>query len=250
MDTSWAPQSPELSTPQPQPQPPQPQPPQPQQPQQHPPQHAVPATTAAAAALTPSPHSFFSPPTSDPALQAHVQPLPPTVTSAYMPRRAPRAESLQDADYLPDAASLPALSDHGNNGLVAGPPSLPPNTDNITIKNHFPVARIKRIMQADDDVGKVAQVTPVVVSKALELFMISLVTRAAAEAKSRNSKRVGAIHLKQAIMKNEQFDFLNDIVSKVADAPDRSEGDSMDADGKKKKVSSRRRKKAESDDEF
>ena len=79
--------------------------------------------------------------------------------------------------------------------------------------------------------------------------MISLVTKAAAEAKQRNSKRVGAIHLKQAIVKNEQFDFLNDIVSKVADAPEKSESDVMD-EGKKKKAPRGRRKKADDDDEF
>ena len=33
----------------------------------------------------------------------------------------------------------------------------------VTIKTKFPVARIKRIMQADEDVGKVSQVTPVAV---------------------------------------------------------------------------------------
>jgi hypothetical protein len=33
----------------------------------------------------------------------------------------------------------------------------------VEVKTKFPVARIKRIMQADEDVGKVAQVTPVVV---------------------------------------------------------------------------------------
>lgn len=87
-------------------------------------------------------------------------------------------------------------------------------------------------------------------AKALELFMISLVTKAAAEAKSRNSKRVGALHLKQAITKNEQFDFLNDIVSKVADAPEKTEGDSMDVDGKKKKQAGRRKKKTDDDEEF
>ncbi len=180
--------------------------------------------------------SSVAPLDSSPTLQA--APLaPPT----YMPRGVRPQESMQDAEYAPEP---------------------------ITIKNHFPVARIKRIMQADDDVGKVAQVTPVVVctcpvcnfflfmhanvaiAKALELFMISLVTKAAAEAKTRNSKRVGAIHLKQAITKNEQFDFLNDIVSKVADAPEKNEGDSMDVDGKKKKTPGRRKKKVDSDDEF
>jgi len=59
-------------------------------------------------------------------------------------------DTMHDADYLPDPP-LVAVTDSAN---------MP---DNITIKNHFPVARIKRIMQADDDVGKVAQVTPVVV---------------------------------------------------------------------------------------
>jgi Histone-like transcription factor (CBF/NF-Y) and archaeal histone len=32
-----------------------------------------------------------------------------------------------------------------------------------TWKSRFPVARIKKIMQADEDVGKVAQVTPVAI---------------------------------------------------------------------------------------
>ena len=38
--------------------------------------------------------------------------------------------------------------------------------EGIEVKTKFPVARIKRIMQADDDVGKVAQVTPTAVCKA------------------------------------------------------------------------------------
>ena len=80
--------------------------------------------------------------------------------------------------------------------------------------------------------------------------MISLVTKAAAEAKARNSKRVGAIHLKHAITKNEQFDFLNDIVSKVADAPDKTDADNMDVDTKKKRAAGRKKKKADDDDDF
>ncbi|KAH8688042.1 histone-fold-containing protein [Phaeosphaeriaceae sp. PMI808] len=167
-----------------------------------------------------------------------------------MPRGVRKTGGMHDADYMPDATmSIGShLLDTGN-GTGAGGSTLPPNVNDITIKNHFPVARIKRIMQADDDVGKVAQVTPVVVSKALELFMISLVTKAAAEAKSRNSKRVNTLHLKQAITNNEQFDFLNDIVSKVADAPEKAESDAMDVEGKKKKTSSRKKKKVDEDDD-
>jgi hypothetical protein len=79
--------------------------------------------------------------------------------------------------------------------------------------------------------------------------MVSLVTKAAAEAKARNSKRVGAIHLKQAITKDEQFDFLSEIVAKIADAPsgDKSEGDAMDVDAKKKKAGGRKKKKIDDD---
>lgn len=37
--------------------------------------------------------------------------------------------------------------------------------EGIEVKTKFPVARIKRIMQADEDVGKVAQTTPTAVGK-------------------------------------------------------------------------------------
>ena len=48
--------------------------------------------------------------------------------------------------------------------------------EGIEVKTKFPVARIKRIMQADEDVGKVAQVTPTAVCKH-HLFPISAVIR-------------------------------------------------------------------------
>jgi len=199
--------------------------------------HAVPQQTP------PEPQSSPSPSQQQPGAA-----IAPPANPSYAPPDSAHRQNMQDPDYIPEAfGAPPQMPDMGNGS--GGGSMLPPNVDDIVIKNHFPVARIKRIMQADDDVGKVAQVTPVVVSKALELFMISLVTKAAAEAKQRNSKRVGAVHLKQAITKNEQFDFLNDIVSKVADAPEKSEADGMD-DGKKKKAPRGRRKKADDDDEF
>jgi hypothetical protein len=50
-------------------------------------------------------------------------------------------------------------------GLTGSGPSL-----GIEVRTKFPVARIKRIMQADEEVGKVAQVTPVAVCKCSFLF--------------------------------------------------------------------------------
>lgn len=43
--------------------------------------------------------------------------------------------------------------------------------EGIEVKTKFPVARIKRIMQADEDVGKVSQVTPTAVCESLNPVM-------------------------------------------------------------------------------
>ncbi|EED19827.1 CBF/NF-Y family transcription factor, putative [Talaromyces stipitatus ATCC 10500] len=128
---------------------------------------------------------------------------------------------------------------------------IPKPWDGIDVKTKFPVARIKRIMQADEEVGKVAQVTPIAVSKALELFMISLVTKAAQEARDRNSKRVTAAHLKQAVAKDEVLDFLADICSKVPDQPARKndeDGSDHNNEGKRKSGGGRRKRDLDSDD--
>lgn len=147
--------------------------------------------------------------------------------------------------------------------------------EGIEVKTKFPVARIKRIMQADEDVGKVAQVTPTAVckfaqpllqapprqttdnhrvtAKALELFMISVVTKAANEARAKQSKRVTAAHLKQAVMKDDQLDFLEQIISKVPDAPapskkEKEEDSEEGGEGKRKKKGGTKRKKKDDDD--
>lgn len=70
-------------------------------------------------------------------------------------------------------------------------------------------------MQADEEVGKVAQQTPIAVGKALELFMVQLVTKSADVAREKNSKRVSAQMLKQVVESDDQWDFLRDIVSRV-----------------------------------
>lgn len=83
-------------------------------------------------------------------------------------------------------------------------------------------------------------------AKALELFMISLVTKAASEARLRSSKRVTAAHLKQAVAKDEVLDFLAEIIAKVPDAPAPSEKveDGSDvAEGKKRRGGARKKRK-------
>ena len=77
--------------------------------------------------------------------------------------------------------------------------------------------------------------------------MISLVTKAAAQAKSKSAKKVTAAHLKQVVESDEQFDFLAEIISKVPDAPvPKKEEDSEGVgDARKKRASGRRKRKEE-----
>ncbi|RMZ91080.1 hypothetical protein DV736_g1682, partial [Chaetothyriales sp. CBS 134916] len=99
----------------------------------------------------------------------------------------------------------------------------------LDVKTKFAVARIKRIMQADEDIGKVAQATPTAMAKALELFMVALITKGAAEARRPTNasgaggggKRITAQHLKSALMADPQFDFLSE---QCASVPDESAG--------------------------
>ncbi|KAK6081953.1 DNA polymerase epsilon subunit C [Seiridium cupressi] len=124
------------------------------------------------------------------------------------------------------------------------------------VRTKFPTARIKRIMQADEEVGKVAQQTPIAVGKALELFMVQIVTKSADVAKDKSSKRITAQMLKQAVEGNQQWDFLQDIVGKVSEkeekepkaktkTTDNTDSDEeFDAEPKKKGRGGRKKKAA------
>ncbi|KAF6739017.1 Dr1-associated corepressor [Oryzias melastigma] len=81
----------------------------------------------------------------------------------------------------------------------------------------FPPARIKKIMQTDEEIGKVAAAVPVIISRALELFLESLLTKACQVTQSRNAKTMTMSHLKQCIELEQQFDFLKDLVATVPD---------------------------------
>ncbi|CAH2053902.1 unnamed protein product [Thlaspi arvense] len=78
-------------------------------------------------------------------------------------------------------------------------------------------ARIKKIMQADEDVGKIALAVPVLVSKSLELFLQDLCDRTYEITLERGAKTVSSLHLKHCVERYNVFDFLREVVSKVPD---------------------------------
>ncbi|PHH59312.1 hypothetical protein CDD80_1837 [Ophiocordyceps camponoti-rufipedis] len=155
----------------------------------------------------------YQPPNSSPSRSAtfsshphhHRQTNPPLPLPAYFqasPGQRARPPALVTA-FDPDPADMPP-----RRAVEAPTPTL---AEPSPVKTKFPTARIKRIMQADEEVGKVAQQTPIAVGKALELFMIQLVTKSADVAKEKGSKRVTAPMLKHVVETDDQWDFLRDI---------------------------------------
>ncbi|XP_074603072.1 negative cofactor 2 alpha [Brevipalpus obovatus] len=98
----------------------------------------------------------------------------------------------------------------------------------------FPPARIKKIMQADEEVGKVAAVVPLIISRALELFVEALLTESSKITIARSARTLTPPHLKACISSNSQFSFLKDFVSTIPDIPatiddEQSDGNSSGA---------------------
>lgn len=86
--------------------------------------------------------------------------------------------------------------------------------------------------------------------------MISLVTKGATEARANGSKRVTAQHLKAALMKDSQFDFLTEICESVPDegskkgrAKSEAKSEDSDEDIAPKRKGKSRKRKASSDEE-
>ena len=86
--------------------------------------------------------------------QSDHTPIPEPMPEAILPIPEP----IQPAPEPIAMAPVPAIAPEIEEEM----PPAPPNAG-IEVKTKFPVARIKRIMQADEDVGKVAQVTPIAV---------------------------------------------------------------------------------------
>lgn len=93
----------------------------------------------------------------------------------------------------------------------------------------FPAARIKKIMQLDDDVGRVASSVPILISRAVEIFLQALLSRTADYASSRNAKTLTVLHLKHCIEQEKQWDFLKDLTAKISEVGKQVEGEDSSA---------------------
>jgi len=85
----------------------------------------------------------------------------------------------------------------------------------------FPLPRIKKIIQQNEDIGKVSHSIPFLVSKSLEMFLSELIKKSAQLAKDKESSKLTPFHLKKCVETEEKYAFLSKLVE---DVPDNEEG--------------------------
>jgi len=117
----------------------------------------------------------------------------------------------------------------------------------------FPPARIKKIMQTDEEIGKVAAAVPVIISRSLEIFLQSLVETTAQYTNERKAKTMTTSHLKHCIENEGKFDFLKDLVANIADIAndedDTGEGAEKPKKQRKPRQTEKKKRKKESSSE-
>ncbi|KAK7278553.1 hypothetical protein RJT34_23583 [Clitoria ternatea] len=80
-------------------------------------------------------------------------------------------------------------------------------------KNHLlPLARIKKIMKADDDVCMISAEAPILFAKACELFILELTIRSWLHTEENKRRTLQKNDIAAAITRTDIFDFLVDIV--------------------------------------
>ncbi|KAL6970378.1 hypothetical protein U1Q18_030078 [Sarracenia purpurea var. burkii] len=80
-------------------------------------------------------------------------------------------------------------------------------------KNHsLPLARIKKIMKADEDVRMISAEAPVVFARACEMFILELTLRSWNHTEENKRRTLQKNDIAAAITRTEIFDFLVDIV--------------------------------------
>lgn len=72
-------------------------------------------------------------------------------------------------------------------------------------------------MQSDEEVGKIGSSVPYIMSKALEMFLESLLKEASEITKSRHARTLTTSHLKIAINNNDKFSLLRDLLDTMND---------------------------------
>ena len=88
-----------------------------------------------------------------------------------------------------------------------------------SINTRFPLARIKKIIQKNEEIGKIAHSVPFLIAKGLEHFLENILNDVKTEFPGPNEK-LSPSHLKEVIKKNSNCEFLAEIFKEVEDLDD------------------------------
>ncbi|XP_037343132.1 dr1-associated corepressor isoform X2 [Pungitius pungitius] len=91
----------------------------------------------------------------------------------------------------------------------------------------FPPSRIRKIMQKDPEVGRIATAVPVIISRAVEMFLTSLLTGIFAITRSKRGAAVSVTHIKQCVESEKLFHFLTELVERAPSPAGRQEDAGM-----------------------
>ncbi|XP_020253611.1 LOW QUALITY PROTEIN: nuclear transcription factor Y subunit C-4-like [Asparagus officinalis] len=99
-------------------------------------------------------------------------------------------------------------------------------------KNHqLPLARIKKIMKADEDVRMISAEAPILFAKACELFILELTIRSWLHAEENKRRTLQKNDIAAAITRTDIFDFLVDIVPREEIKEEGAAGSDVESGG-------------------
>ena len=103
----------------------------------------------------------------------------------------------------------------------------------------FLAAKIKKVMQKDDEVGRISSTVPFMMARSVELLLKKICERSGEIAKGRGASQLTSAQIKACIHEDENLDFLKSI---VAAAPDLGNDGQEGGKGKKRERAPRTKK--------
>lgn len=79
-------------------------------------------------------------------------------------------------------------------------------------KTRFPISRIKKLIQQNEDVGKTTATVPVILSKCIEQFLTELLSKMTKVAEAQKSNKVQLNHFYEVVRGGEErYEFLKNV---------------------------------------
>ncbi|KAI3814834.1 hypothetical protein L1987_14480 [Smallanthus sonchifolius] len=136
-------------------------------------------------------------------------PVPPSQTSSLSSPPAQLAQQQLAYQHIHQQQQQ-QLHQHLQNFWVNQFHEIEQTTD---FKNHsLPLARIKKIMKADEDVRMISAEAPVIFARACEMFILELTLRSWNHTEENKRRTLQKNDIAAAITRTDIFDFLVDIV--------------------------------------